>query len=65
MLLRGSWELLRAFGSTKEGLEIRLETLLGLVCFLLAAEGGLGKVLWSSLARFIPSRSLLGLILSS
>ena len=64
-LLGVSWELLRASGSTKEGLQIRLGTLLGLVCLLLAAEGGLGRVLGSSLARFIPSRSLLGSILSS
>ena len=64
-LLGVSWELLRASGSTKEGVQIRLGTLLGLVCLLRAAEGGLGKVLGSSLARFIPSRSLLGSILSS
>ena len=64
-LLGVSWELLGASGSTKEGLQIRLGTLLGLVCLLLAAEGGLGKVLGSSLARFIPSRSLLGSILNS
>ena len=64
-LLGGSWELLRASGSTKEGLQIRLGTLLGLVCLLRAAEGGLGKVLGSSLAGFIPSRSLLGSMLSS
>ena len=64
-LLGVSWELLRASGSTREGLQIRLGTLLGLVCLLLAAEGGLGRVLGSSLARFIPSRNLLGSILSS
>ena len=64
-LLRVSWELRRASGSTKEGLQIRLGTFLGLVCLLRAAEGGLRKVLGSSLARFIPSRSLLGSILSS
>ena len=64
-LLGVSWELLRASGSTKEGLQIRLGTLMGLVCLLLAAEGGLGKVLGSYLARFILSRSLLGSILSS
>ena len=64
-LLGVSWELLRASGSTREGLQIRLGTLLGFVCLLLAAEGGLGKVMGSSLARFIPSRSLLGSILSS
>ena len=64
-LLGVSSELLWASGSTKEGLQIRLGIILGFVCLLLAAEGGLGKVLGSSLARFIPSRSLLGSILSS
>ena len=44
-LLGVSWELLRASGSTKEGLQNRLGTFLGFVCLLLAAEGGLGKVL--------------------
>ena len=39
-LLGVSWELLRASGSTKEGLQIRLGTLVGLVCSLLAAEDG-------------------------
>ncbi len=58
--LGGSWELFGASRSTKEGLQIRLGTLLGLVCSLLAAEDGLGSVLGLSLARFIPSRSLLG-----
>ena len=53
-----SWELFRASGSTKEGLQIRLGTLLGLVCLLLAAEGGLGKVLGSSVTRFWCSRGL-------
>ena len=51
-----SWELLRASGSTKEGLQIRLGTLLGLVCSLLAAEDGFGSVLGLSLARFGCSR---------
>ena len=37
-----SWELLRTSGSTKEGVQIRLGTLLGLVCSLLAAENGPG-----------------------
>ena len=64
-LLRVSWELLRASGSTKEGLQIRIGTLLGFVCLLRAAEGGLGKVMGSSLARFIPSRNFLGSILTS
>ena len=49
--LSGSfWELLGvpgeffgASGSTKEGLQIRLRILLGLVCSLLAAEDGLGS----------------------
>ena len=40
-----SWELLRTSGSTKEGVQIRLGTLLGLVCSLLAAEDGLGSVM--------------------
>ena len=52
----GSWELLGASRSTKEGPQIRLGTLLGLVCSLLAAEDGLGRVLGPSLARFGCSR---------
>ena len=63
--LGGSWELFGASRSTKEGFQIRLGILLGFVCLLLAAEGGLGKVLGLSLARFIPSRNRLGSILSS
>ena len=59
-LLGVSWELLRASGSTKEGLQIRLGTLLGLVCSLLAAESGLGRVLGPSLARFWCSRGPFG-----
>ena len=55
-LLGGSWELFGASRSTKEGLQIRLGTLLGLVCSLLAAEDGLGSVLGLSLARFGCSR---------
>ena len=55
-LLGISWELLRASGSTQEGLQIRLGTLLGLVCSLLAAEDGLGSVVGLSLARFGCSR---------
>ena len=43
-LLGVSWELFGASRSTKEGLQIRLGTLLGLVCSLLAAEDGLGSV---------------------
>ena len=39
-----SWELLRTSGSTKEGVQIRLGTCLGLVCSLLAAEHGPGSV---------------------
>ena len=42
-LLGGSWELFGASRSTKESLQIRLGTLLGLVCSLLAAEDGLGS----------------------
>ena len=51
-LLGGSWGLLGASRSTNEGLQIRLGTLLGLVCLLLAAEDCLGKVLGPHLARF-------------
>ena len=58
--LGGSWELLGASRSTKEGLKIRLGTLLGLVCSLLAAESGLGRVLGPSLARFGTPEALLG-----
>ena len=54
--LGGSWELFGASRSTKEGLQIRLGTLLGLVCSLLAAEDGFGRVLGPSLARFGCSR---------
>ena len=60
-LLGGSWELLRASGLTKEGLQNRLGTLLGLVCPRLAAEDGLGSVV----GRLWLVRSLLGSILSS
>ena len=42
-LLGVSWELFAASRSTKEGLEIRLGTLLGLVCSFLAADDGLGS----------------------
>ena len=55
-LLGVSWELLRASGSTKEGLQICVGSLLGLVCSLLAAEDGLGCVVGPSLARFWCSR---------
>ena len=51
-----SWELLRTSGSTKEGVQIRLGILLGLVCSLLAAEDGLGSVVGLFLARFGCSR---------
>ena len=60
-----SWELRRASRSTKEGLQIRLGTLLGLVCSLLAAEDGLGSVLGPSLARFGAPEGLLGGVLAS
>ena len=53
-LLGGSWGLLGASRSTNEGLQIRLGTLLGLVCLLLAAEDGLGSVVGLSLARSEP-----------
>ena len=51
--------------STKEGLQIRLGTLLGLVCSLLAAENGIGSVLGPSLARFGAPEGLLGGVLAS
>ena len=51
-LLGVSWELLRASGSTREGLQIRLGTLLGLVCLLLAAEDGCERLLGPYWARF-------------
>ena len=60
-----SWELFGASRSTKEGLQIRLGTLLGLVCSLLAAENGLGRVLGLSLARFGAPEDLLGEVLAS
>ena len=55
-LLGLSWELFGASRSTKEGLQIRLGTLLGLVCSLLAAEDGLGSVVGLHLACFGCSR---------
>ena len=64
-ILGVSWELLGASGSTKEGLQIRLGTLLGLVCSLLAAESGLGRVLGPPLARFGAPEGLLGGVLAS
>ena len=63
--LGGSWELFGASRSTKEGLQIRLGTLLGLVCSLLAAESGFGSVLGPSLARFGAPEGLLGGVLAS
>ena len=51
-LLKVSWELVRASGSTREGLQIRLGTLLSLVCSLLAAEDGRESFLGAPLARF-------------
>ena len=63
--LGGSWELFGASRSTKEGLQIRLGTLLGLVCSLLAAENGLGSVLGLSLARFGAPEGLLRVVLAS
>ena len=42
-LLGGYCELFGASRSTKEGLQIRLGTLLGLVCSLIAAEDGFGR----------------------
>ena len=55
-LLGVSWELLRASGSTKEGLQIRLGTLLALFCLLLAAEDGPENVLGWFGGRFSCSR---------
>ena len=46
------WGRFGAFRSIREGLQIRLGTLLGLVGSLLAAEDGFGSVLGLSLARF-------------
>ena len=63
--LGGSWELFGASRSTKEGLQIRLGTLLGLVCSLLAAESVLGRVLGPPLARFGAPEGLLGGVLAS
>ena len=57
--------LFGASRSTKEGLQIRLGTLLGLVCSLLAAESGIGSVLGPSLARFGAPEGLLGGVLAS
>ena len=48
----------RLFGasrSTKEGLEIRLGTLFGLLCSLLAAKDGLGSV---DVVFYLPSEPL-------
>ena len=60
-----SWGLSGASRSTKRGLQLRLETLLGLVCSLLAAENGLGRVLGPSLARCGAPESLWGGVLAS
>ena len=57
----GSWGLFGASRSTKEGLEIRLGILLGLVCSFLAAKDGFGSVLGLSLARFGCSREPFGM----
>ena len=51
-LLGVSWELLRACGSTEEGLQNRLGTPLGFVCSRLAAEVGLGAV-WGVFGLFL------------
>ena len=51
-----SWGRFGASRSTREGLQIRLGTLLGLVGSLLAADDGFGSVLGLSLARFGCSR---------
>ena len=64
-LLGVSWELLWASGSTKEGLQIRLGTLLGLVCSLLAAEDGFGRVLGRLWLVLGAPEGLLGGVLAS
>ena len=64
-LLGVSWELLRASGSTKEGRQSRIETLMGLVCSRLAAEDGLGSVLECIWPVFGGPESLLGSVLAS
>ena len=64
-LLGVSWELFGASRSTKEGLQIRLGTLLGLVCSLLAAEDGLGSVVGLHLARFGYPAGILRVALAS
>ena len=58
-LLGVSWELFGASRSTKDGLQIRAGTRLGVVCSPLAAEDGLGRVLGLNLARFGCSRKAL------
>ena len=64
-LLGVSWELLRASGSTKEGLQSRLGTLLGFVCSRLAAEDGLGSVAGRLWLVFGAPDGLLGAVLAS
>ena len=64
-LLGVSWELLRASGSTKEGLQIRLGTLLGFVCSRLAAEDGLWSVVGCICLVFGAPQGLLGGVLAS
>ena len=64
-LLGVSWELLRASGSTKEGLQSRLGTLLGFVCSRLAAEDGLGNVVGCIWLVFGAPENLLGGVLAS
>ena len=54
------WEVFRASRSTKEGLQIRLGTLLGLVCSRLAAEDGLGSVVGRIWLVFGAPEGLLG-----
>ena len=64
-LLGVSWRLFGGFTSTTEGFQIPLETLLGLVCSLLAASCSFMFVILSSMSSFIFFRGLLGSILSS
>ena len=54
-LLGVSGELFGASRSTKEGLEIRLGTFLGLACSLLAADDGLESV---DIVFYLPSEPL-------
>ena len=60
-LLGGSWELFGASRSTKEGLQIHLGTLVGLVCSPLAAEDHLERILGPSMSFFYLLSEPLGI----